>query len=207
MTPEVFAAVNQPSVYRKAECAWFCRKQDGRFDLSNTAGGMEVYWPMQKTKENFWRSSEQLFQASKYGSEVMCLPAMSPEADPCVRKRIRAQVSPLNAKATQKCAVKAGLVRPDWDDPEQEVRIKAMLWVLELKLYWNPFKFAAALRDTTELPIVEISRKDTFWGCKETPDGELRGSNVLGKLLMEVRSRLDSVKRGEFSFSEGFLLP
>ena len=40
---------------------------------------------------------------------------------------------------TQKCAVKAGLVRSDWDDPDYEVRIYSMLWVLELKLHHNRF--------------------------------------------------------------------
>ena len=54
---------------------------------------------------------------------------------------------------TQKCAVTAGLVRPDWDDPNIEVRIQAMLWVVELKLYWNPLTF-----------VIEQSRNVLIWG-------------------------------------------
>lgn len=106
---------------------------------------------------------------------------------------------------TQKCAEKAGLVRKDWES--QEVRIKSMLWVLELKLYWNPMPFGKVLADSGTLPIVEVSSKTDFWGASERPDGTLVGSNVLGKLLADLRSRMDAVKRKQFTFPDGFLLP
>ncbi len=66
----------------------------------------------------------------------------------------------------KKCAVTAGLVRPDWDDPNNEVRIQAMLWVIELRLYWNPFYFGRVLQETGTQSIVEISNKDGFWGAR-----------------------------------------
>ena len=82
-----------------------------------------------------------------------------------------------------------------------------MLWVLELKLYWNQSTFGEKLMATGNLPIVEISTKDDFWGCKEVSAGCLVGLNVLGKLLMDVRSRMDMVKRGQFTYPNGWLLP
>lgn len=162
---------------------------------------------MNSSSENRWNSSEQLNQASKYAPDVNSLPATSPAADPNVRRRIRAEASPRGAKMTQKCAVKAGLVRPDWDDPSREVRVQSMLWVLELKLYWNPFTFGRTLEGTGAIPIVEISKRDFFWGCKVLEHGTLEGVNLLGKLLERVRGRSLQIRRGEFTFPDGFLLP
>jgi predicted NAD-dependent protein-ADP-ribosyltransferase YbiA (DUF1768 family) len=183
--------------HRKDATAWFFSKDNPRWPLSNMAGQMPVYWPLQRDNANFWNASEQLYQASKYGSDVVCLPKDADyKTEPYVRRRIRAQKAARGAKMTQKCAVSAGLVRKDWEDAVEEVRIKSMLWVLELKLYWNPLTFGRELKETGDLPIVEISTKDGFWGCKEPEAGVLLGSNVLGKLLSDVRSRLDAVKRG-----------
>ena len=207
MTPEELAALTKPEVYRKEEVAWFMTCSDPRWELSNMAGGMALYWPLVRCRENQWNSSEQLYQATKYGSDIICLPQSAPDADPSVRRRIQAQPSPRGAKLTQKCAVKAGLVRSDWEDPIQEVRIRSMLWVLELKLYWNPMTCGRVLAETGSRPIVEISTKDPFWGCRVAEGGTLHGSNVLGKLLESVRSRSLEVRRGQFSSGEGFLLP
>lgn len=169
------------------------------------AGAMPVYWPTERTTVNRWNSTEQLYQACKYSTAVRCLPESNPDADPCVRNRIRLQVAPRGAKLTQKCAVKAGLVRSDWE--REEIRLKAMLWVLELKAFWNRPTFGKALEATGDRVIVEISTKDDFWGCKEYPGGELRGENQLGRLLMQVRTRLPNILRREFTYPEGFLLP
>jgi ribA/ribD-fused uncharacterized protein len=196
---------NQMITYRKTEVAWFYRKVEQHWELSNMAGGMSLYWPVERSPINLWGSSEQLYQACKYGSQVMCLPESSPDADPCVRNRIRAQKAPRGAKMTQKCAEKAGLVRSDWESPD-EVRLKAMLWVLELKLYWNRQTFGRVLESTEDKPIVEVSTKDDFWGCMEHGN-ELRGQNHLGILLMQVRQRIPLILRRDFTYPAGFLLP
>lgn len=192
--------------YRKTEVAWFCSKDDPRWEFSNMAGNMPIYWPPQRTAANRWNSTEQLYQASKYDTGVTCVPESNPDVHPNVRKRIRESTNARGAKMTQKCAVKAGLVRQDWEGPD-EVRLKAMEWVLELKVYWNPVTFGQALRDTGDRMIVEISTRDAFWGCKVQPDGILVGENQLGKLLMRVRSRIPQILRGEFTHPQGFLLP
>ncbi len=192
--------------YRKSEVACFFTKEDPNWELSNMAGQMPVYFPLERILKNRWNSSEQLYQASKYGTDVKCVPESNTDADPCVRNRIRDQDSIRGAKMTQKCAVKAGLVRLDWDSPE-EIRLKSMLWVLELKLFWNPWTFGRVLKNTGDKPIVEISRKDDFWGCKEVEPGILVGRNHLGLILMDVRSRLEEIKLRNFTYPEGFLLP
>jgi predicted NAD-dependent protein-ADP-ribosyltransferase YbiA (DUF1768 family) len=207
MTSIDFIQYKNEAVYSKNSAAWFCTKNDPRWIFSNMAGGMPLYFPLERLPQNEWHASEQLYQACKYSTNVMCRPETNPDADPCVRNRIRGCNNPRGAKMTQKCAVKAGLVRSDWEHPDHEVRIQAMLWVLELKLYWNTFNFGLVLKETGNLPIVEISKKDAFWGCREYPDGQLHGCNVLGKLLMDLRSRIDSIKRGQFSSPDGWLLP
>ncbi len=61
-----------------------------------------------------------------------------------------------------------------------------MKWVLQIKLSQNIDTFGKLLLDTGNLPIVEESHKDTFWGAKKIND-KLEGLNILGRLLMELR--------------------
>ncbi|OQY11495.1 MAG: hypothetical protein B6I30_06630 [Desulfobacteraceae bacterium 4572_187] len=188
-------------IYGLRECAWFFKKTDSFWELSNMAGAMPVIFESQRCN-----STEQLYQASKYSPDVECVPDSKPKAEPNVRKRIFGQTAARGAKMTQKCAVKAGLVREDWEDDRFEVRIHSMLWVLELKLWCNPRTFGTVLKSTENLPIVEKSRKDDFWGCKEN-GGTLVGSNVLGKLLTLLRDeKYEKVRNRQFTYPEGFLL-
>ena len=109
------------------------------------AGQMPIFWPLERKNENRWNSSEQLYQACKYDSQVICRPRANPEAEPNVRRRIRSMKNARGAKLTQKCAVNSGLVRSDWVS-EVEVRLKAMWWVIELKVYWNRSTFGEILK-------------------------------------------------------------
>lgn len=188
--------------YGLDECAWFFSKKDSFWELSNMAGKMPIKFGDQR-----WNSSEQLYQASKYAPDVECVPESNPDAKPRnVRERIMAQKAAKGSKMTQKCAVKAGLVRKDWEDERFEIRIHSMLWVLELKLWCNPRSFGETLKSTGNLPIVEKSKKDAFWGGKENR-GSLIGRNVLGKLLTILRDeKYEKVRNREFTYPEGFLL-
>jgi ribA/ribD-fused uncharacterized protein len=202
--PQNLFELKKPIIHHKQECAWFFSKNDPNWELSNMAGKMPIRFDNKK-----WNSSEQLYQASKYPLNAVCVPASGTTSRgtiPNVRERIAAQNAARGAKMTQKCAVKAGLVRKDWDDINYEIRIYSMLWVLELKLYYNPFTFGKALKETTGRPIVEVSRKDSFWGCKDNGDGKLEGRNVLGKLLEIIRDRYNETKAGNFLYPDGFLL-
>ena len=82
-----------------------------------------------------------------------------------------------------------------------------MGWILELKLFWNADTFGKVLKETGSLPIVEISSKDQYWGCLAEDGGLLIGDNWLGRVLMNVRSRIPEISEGKFTFPEGFLLP
>ena len=99
---------------------------------------------------------------------------------------IISQTSPMTAK--MKAKVYRDLhTRQDWDD----VRVDVMRWCLRVKLAWNWDAFGDLLRRTGEREIVEESRRDAFWGAKPAEGGHLRGRNVLGKLLMELREEMN----------------
>lgn len=75
--------------------------------------------------------------------------------------------------------------RPDWD----YTRIKIMRWCLRVKLAQNFIEFGKLLESTFDKPIVEDSNKDDFWGAIRDNQNEniLKGTNALGRLLMELR--------------------
>ena len=118
------------------------------------------------------RSSEALYQACRF-------PHL-----PEVQLMILNEGSPMTAKMRSKPYRKDS--RPDWD----EVRVKVMRWCLRVKLIHNWQKFSELLLSTENRPIVEDSRKDSYWGAMPHNNATLNGQNVLGRLLMELREKL-----------------
>lgn len=118
------------------------------------------------------RTAEALYQACRY-------PHL-----PAVQAQILSERSPMTAKMRGKPY--QDRTRPDWD----RIRIPLMKWCLRLKLGQHSTTFGSLLRDTGNRNIVENSRRDDFWGAIPVDDGTLRGRNVLGRLLMELRAKL-----------------
>ncbi|MGA2228896.1 MAG: NADAR family protein [Syntrophobacteraceae bacterium] len=182
--------------------AYFFSKKEtpALWPFSNMAGGMPIRW-----RGILFNSSEQLYQASKYHPDTVCIPAVHKNKlgiEPHVQKRIIDANNPRGAKMTQKCAVKAGLVRPDWP----KIMVDCMLWVLELKLQQNRHTFGEVLKSTGSKMIVEKSSKDTFWGCIQEGD-IFDGQNQLGLLLVKVRENYDrTVKERQLTHPNGFLI-
>jgi predicted NAD-dependent protein-ADP-ribosyltransferase YbiA (DUF1768 family) len=187
--------------YHRSEVAWFHSSRDQHWSLWYMASGLPIVVGVLK-----WNSSEALYLACNYSSLIVCIPATRKinNVIPYVRKRIQAAATPMASKMTQRCAVKADLVRRDWADPAKETRIHAMNWVLEEKLFCNEI-FKDALLATGNKPIVEVSRKDEFWGCKPISGDRLTGKNILGQLLTALRSRINEVRDGRMSYPCGWL--
>ena len=83
--------------------------------------------------------------------------------------------------------------RPDW----LQVRVPIMKWCLRVKLVQNFSEFSHVLAETGARPIVEKKiRREDFWGAKVQVDGSFVGRNVLGRLLMELRGK---VQLGEYT--------
>lgn len=77
----------------------------------------------------------------------------------------------------------SGFIRPDWKD----VRIGIMKDILWTKVRQHEY-VRRKLLATGDREIVENSWRDAFWGWGEGRDG----SNMLGKIWMEIRSELKS---------------
>jgi ribA/ribD-fused uncharacterized protein len=104
---------------------------------------------------------------------------------PKIQKLIIQQSSPMTAKMKSKPYRKQ--TREDWE----AVKVGVMKWCLKVKLVQHWDRFGGVLQSTGINPIVEQSRRDEFWGAVPDSKGNtLVGSNVLGRLLMDIRERL-----------------
>lgn len=159
--------------YFRYQCVIFWKTREQFGPLSNMAGGFPI-----RVNQLLVPSVEALYQACRY-------PHL-----PEVQKLIVGQRSPMTAKMVGKPYRED--TRPDWED----VKVDIMRWCLRVK-YVQHGRFADALHSTGLLPIVEKSRKDTFWGAKEIEPDRFEGCNVLGRLLMQLRAEATHVTKRE----------
>ena len=152
--------------YESAQAASFMRSKEQHGDLSNMTGGMPI-----TVNGITFKSSEGLYQALKFPQY------------PEIQRRIGSARSGMDAK---RLAYQPSVpITEGWDD----IRIDAMRYTVAHKLGQNPGRFGSALRNTGELPIVEKSYRDQFWGAK--PEGAyLVGDNHLGRILTRLRAEL-----------------
>jgi putative DNA methylase len=118
------------------------------------------------------RTAEALYQALRFPHDL------------ALQRLILDERSPMTAKMRTK--PHRARTRSDWD----AIRVDLMRWCLRVKLAENWSSFGDLLLETGDRPIVEESKKDTFWGARPCEDGTLVGQNVLGRLLMELREQL-----------------
>ncbi|EGR0098213.1 NADAR family protein [Vibrio vulnificus] len=144
-------------------------------ELSNMCGGFPVFVNGIPIK-----SVEALYQACRYPH------------DPEIQRLILEQNSPMIAKRVGKPYLDK--TRHDWNN----VRILIMKWVLRVKLAQNMERFSKVLEETKDMPIVELSRKDDFWGAKPLEGSICVGVNALGRLLMELRQQLQQNGKDRF---------
>lgn len=113
-----------------------------------------------------WPSVEHYYQAMKFNDERY-------------REQIRTSSHPADASKLGK-SKKHGR-RKDWD------RIKEIYMTrgTYIKCRTHP-EVAEALLTTGDKQILETSQYDYYWGCGR----DLRGENVYGKVLMNVREQL-----------------
>lgn len=105
---------------------------------------------------------------------------------PELQREIISQKSPIFAKRISK--MQTDKSRADW----YQIRVPIMRWCLRVKLAQNYHLFSQLLLYTGDRTIVELSKKDDFWGAipSSTDQNQLIGENVLGRLLMELREQL-----------------
>ena len=178
---------NQIRTYDREASVVFKKTKDVFGGLSNMAAG----FPIDIYGRRYW-TSEVLYQACRF-------PHM-----PKVQELVVNQRSPMTAKMKSRSYHDDS--RGDWT----QVRIATMKWCLGAKLVRNWSGFSELLLESGNRPIVEESRKDTFWGAKSRDNGTLEGVNALGRLLMELREKLkcdpESLLRVEPVKIDDFLL-
>jgi len=113
-----------------------------------------------------WPSVEHYYQAMKYSDEKY-------------REQIRTATYPADAAKLGK-SKKHGR-RKDWDKVKETYMTRGTY----IKCRTHP-EVAKALLATGDLPIMETSQYDYYWGCGR----DMRGNNVYGKVLMSVREKL-----------------
>ena len=114
-------------------------------------------------------TSEHYFQAMKFIND-----------DPEYAEEIRLASTPLQAKKLGKS--RNHPIRADWND----VRIDVMREVLMAKAEQSE-GFRNKLLESKGSLLIEASPFDSFWGEGKNK----KGKNMLGKLLMEVRDKLE----------------
>jgi ribA/ribD-fused uncharacterized protein len=127
----------------------------------------------------YWLTVEHYFQAQKFpGAEYA--------------EQIRLAKTPADAK--RKGRSRKHPLRPDWEQVKDDVMRLAVR---------RKFDTHAELRDlllsTGEEELVENAPGDYYWGCGKTRTGQ----NMLGKILMEVRTALRRQAQASQSTSVG----
>lgn len=115
-----------------------------------------------------WKTAEHYFQAQKFVGEFVKLQKI-------VQKKETAREARDFAVAHEK----------DWRPGWHSVKVDVMRTVLAAK-FGQDETLRSLLCETGNAALVEASRPDGFWGYG--PDG--KGKNMLGKLLMELRTEL-----------------
>lgn len=124
-----------------------------------------------------WRTSEALFQALRF-------------EDPAIKQLIRAQASPMAAKMMAKGEKENMIVVPCSPQDVENMRL-----CLELKFSQHPAILQQLIRTGDHDLVEDIGKRrgarHLFWGAHRQGD-EWIGTNTMGKLLMELREKLNS---------------
>lgn len=121
--------------------------------------------------ETFIPSVEALYQSCKY------------PLFPNIQKEILSQNNAMKAKGISRKYYM--FQRQDWED----VKFPIMRWCLMVKLIQNWDDLAPLLLKTKGCQIVEYSTKDAIWGAMPYGYDKLKGKNILGRLLMDIRDK------------------
>ena len=132
----------------------------------------------------WWNTAETLFQALRFP-----MSAVNDEGEN-IREIIHAQTSPMAAKMKSKRYMDNRNITPMGDEDLDNMRM-----VLRLKFEKHNNPIDTDLLATGDRLIVEdcSNRPNVaglFWGAKRLPDGTWKGTNMLGQLLMELRTEI-----------------
>jgi type I restriction enzyme S subunit len=153
--------------YRPQSAHVFCKVKEKWGGFSNMSNDFPV-----NINSVAIKNTEALYQALRYPD------------DSELQQKIIEQNGGYSSKLASKPHRESDKNRADWEVH----KVNIMRYVLRVKLAQNFDTFGELLTESGTQPIVELSRRDAYWGCKIIKGTEnLLGQNVLGKLLMELR--------------------
>ncbi|MEZ4222554.1 MAG: NADAR family protein [Polyangiaceae bacterium] len=120
-----------------------------------------------------WPTSEHYFQAQKF-------------AAPQDREQVRAARTP--SLAAREGRDRKKRLRRDWES----AKVSVMREAVEAKFRQHP-QLGELLLSTGDAELVEHTESDSFWG----DGGDGSGRNMLGRILMDVRTALRSEDDGD----------
>eukprot|EP00243_Klebsormidium_subtile_P003514 TRINITY_DN16932_c0_g1_i1.p1 TRINITY_DN16932_c0_g1~~TRINITY_DN16932_c0_g1_i1.p1 ORF type:complete len:160 (+),score=39.82 TRINITY_DN16932_c0_g1_i1:257-736(+) len=120
-----------------------------------------------------WPTTEHYFQAQKFHDEAL-------------QERIRTLTSP--GAAAKEGRKRSNPLREDWERVKDDV----MLTALRAK-FTEHEDLKAVLLSTGERNLVEHTTNDSYWA----DGGDGSGRNVLGQLLVRLRSELRAAQQGQ----------
>lgn len=169
--------------YRLSECCSFKKAEGtwGPFSNLNTKypfklNGVQIH------------TSEALFQALRFPDY------------PVTQELILLPTSPVQAK-TQAKKLLSSQSRKDFED----IKLQLMYWCLRVRFIKHYGSMGDMFDKSGDREIVEITSNDAYWGCIESKEDKniVKGQNMMGKLLMKLRSFYNDTKlTGEFMYVE-----
>ena len=153
--------------YRSVESATFLKVRERFGDLSNMASGLGF-----EILGRHVPSSEHWYQIGRFPHR------------PDIQEEILGVAAPILAK--RKAYEHLDQSRPDF----RSINVALMKHALRLKILFHRNRMLELYAATHDLPIVEISHRDPFWGARPDGQGLLIGVNVLGRLHMGERENL-----------------
>jgi len=152
--------------YNKIDVVSFFKTDEIFGVLSNMKGKQKIL-----INDIWFSSSEAIYQSLKFPNNKELQIKIASENSPILAKRI----------ATHNVKYK----REDWDHVKNNImRLSIRIRCLQSQDFFN------LLLSTSPKQIVEISRKDSYWGALPKETNHLNGKNVLGRLLMELREEI-----------------
>lgn len=128
-----------------------------------------------KLGEKYYKTSEHYFQSQKFFG-------INPDYAEVIRR------SPTPHQAAKLGRSRQFKIREDWN----EIKIQVMIEAVTFKFVHNK-DIRKILLETGNRKLVEKSPRDAFWGCGK--DGT--GRNMLGIILMDVRTHFQKVHNGK----------
>lgn len=126
-----------------------------------------------------WKTSEALFQALRFN-------------DDDIREIIRSQKSPMAAKMKAKTNKHKYSIQPMSDEDVNNMRL-----CLNLKFEQHKILKEKLIKTGKHLIVEDIGKRrgshHEFWGAYHTIENQWIGQNMMGHLLMELRSKYSEI--------------